>query len=136
VDIRFSQMTSPHANPQNDSAEAKALIQAGIAIIFAWLVAFAVMFIAFSGYLPKGVGAEVFRFSGACVFPYSGFIISESADSILTMSHWILSIVLFTLFGSRLPTRWVFIVALATIPLAAFLGSTALRLIGFPKWVN
>ena len=119
-----------------ESGQTKQLIQAGMAIIFAWLVVFAVMIVAFYGYLPQRVGMGVFRFSAACVFPYSGFIISESAESILTMSHWMLSIVLFTLFGSRLPTRSVFVVALATIPLAAFLGSTALRLIGIPKWVN
>jgi len=114
------------------SIEAKHLIRAGIAILCAWLLAYAVMLFAFYDYLPRRAGMPLFLFSASCIFPYDHFILSEIAKSVLTFTHFMISIVLFTFFGRRLPARWALPVALLTIPVLAFIGSGTLRLIGFP----
>jgi hypothetical protein len=112
--------------------EAKPLIRAGIAILGAWLLTIAVMLVAFYDYLPRQAGMTVFRFSASCVFPYDHFTLSENTKTVLTITHWTASITLFTFFGRHLPARWAFAVALLIIPLLAFVGLGALRVIGFP----
>ncbi|NOS72002.1 MAG: hypothetical protein HOP33_19000 [Verrucomicrobia bacterium] len=112
------------------SFQTKHLIRAGVAILSAWLVVFAVMFVAFYDYLPRKTGTAVFLASSSCVFPYETFILSESTKMVLTIAHWTLSIVAFTIAGSRLPMRWALGVALLSIPLLAVLGRAVLHVIG------
>jgi hypothetical protein len=107
------------------------LIRAGIAILVAWSLVFAVMFGAFYGYLPRQIETSVFLFSSGCVFPYEPSALSETAKMVLTISHWVLSILVFTFAGRRLPARWVFVIALITVPLLAMLSRAVVHLIGF-----
>jgi hypothetical protein len=115
-------------------SQTKHLIRAGLAITLAWFVTFAVMFIAFYGHLPKAAGMTVFLFSASCVFPYNTFILPERAKEILTISHWVLSILLFTFSGKRLRLGWAFLAAIVVIPLLALFARVALQLIGFPRY--
>jgi hypothetical protein len=115
----------------NVSLQTKHMIRAGGIFFLGWLVVFAVMFVAFYGFLPRGIDVPVFRYAAACVFPYERSGLSDTVTGILTASHWVLSIPLFAFLGYRLPARWAFVASLLTISLLALLVRSLFHLLRF-----
>jgi hypothetical protein len=107
------------------------LLRGLVSILAAWSIMFAVMLVAYHGYLPKIATTTVFLFCSSCVFPYTGFNFSDSAEETLTVGHWVFSVLGFTLLGGRPPFRWAIVAALIVILLLALIARIALYVIGF-----
>jgi hypothetical protein len=114
----------------NASLQLKAAFRAGALFLGCWLLVLGVALIAYHGFLPHRIEKPVFLLSSGCIFPYEGSGFPEIWRGVLTVAHWVLSIVIFAYLGRRLPARWVVLVALVTIPTLAFLASAVCTVAG------